>query len=710
MKQHSIEDLKQLFDTGERVDQELFAEMRSNILLVAGQHYTKRTSKFFARLRNTNRLAEVQKLRITKNHIHKITRYYKHSLLSKAPGVKIIPQNAREMQDKKDADLNSAVWEDAKDKYNYKQMVRSWAGEYVDIGEVCTKIFFDPMAGELKGYEPKMMGEEGGETHDYELDEQGQQVPDKGKPVFTGGFVFEPVQGFNLIRSPFAKTMQDSPWHCVRKMADKKDLKIRYAGDKEKLNFITDSEKETYVVFESHKAHYSAKNTELLIMEYYFRPCLKYPEGYFYITTDSGILEEGPLPFGIYPLVWEGFDEYPTTPRARSIIKVARPYQAEINRAASQMATHQITVGDDKVIYQSGTKLAPGALLPGVRGITFQGAPPQILPGRDGGQFLPYITSNIDEMYKACMVEEITLDESGAVDPYTLLFKSASQQQKFSQYTEKFENFLKNVCMKYLELAQHYLDDDSLIQAIGKREMVNIKEFKQSSKLRYSIRLEEQSENIESKLGKQLVLGQALQYVGSKLDSDTLGKMLSSMPYLKDSGIFDDLTLEQENAENDMLALERGEQPQLNEYADNEYYSKKLTNRMKQSDFGYLDPQIKQNYHQYLGDHQGEIQRKQQALTDAKNEYIPIGGALITCSMQIQDSKDPSQSKQVRLPYQALDWLINQLETQGAGLDTLNNMNQESVAQMQQIKQQQAQAQQPQLPQGPPQMGPPGQF
>lgn len=701
MKRYNVEELNHLYDTAERVDEELFSEMRSNLLLVAGRHYSKRTSKFFARLRNTNRLSEMQKLRITKNHVHKISRYYRNAVLAKVPGVVVSPQNDQEMQDRKVAEMNQAAWVDAKNKYKLRDRIREWASNFIDIGEVCVKVFWDPNEGELVGYEPGMLPD----GSDYERDEMGEVVPDKGKPIFSGGFVFETVHGFNLLRSPHAKSMDASPYLIVRKMVDKNELKKRYAEDKEKSKYIEDSEKETYVVFESSKAQYDVNDHDLLIKEYYFKPCLQYPEGYFYIATEFGILEEGPVPFGIYPLVWKGFDEFASTPRAHSIIKVARPYQAEINRAASQMATHQITVGDDKIIYQSGTKLAPGALLPGVRGLTYQGMAPQILPGREGGQFLPYIQSQISEMYQACMLDEINMEESHNLDPYSLLFRSASQQQKFSQYTEKFESFLVELCELYLRMAKVYLPDGYIIQAVGKSEIVNLQEFKSTIPLNYQIKVEPQSDSVDTKLGRQIALNHVLQYVGKQLKPDDIGRIIKNMPFLNNDELFSDLTADQEMVENDMLSIERGEVPEVSPYANNQYYIKRLTHRMKLADYKALDPQIQQIYQMFLKAHEDEEARKVQALMDAKNEFIPVGGAMITCSMHIPDPENPGQTKQVRVPYQALDWLVKKLESQGMGLDKLEDMNQGALAEIAQQMMSERQAQMgPPLPMGPPGM------
>lgn len=155
-------------------------------------------------------------------------------------------------------------------------------------------------------------------------------------------------------------------------MVDVKELEAIYTDEGAK-KIIGEGDSDEFIVFDTNKKQYRSENRQSLVRYHFFRPCKQYPQGYYYISTERGILEDGEIPFGIYPIIWQGFDTYSTNPRGYSIIKIARPYQAEINRASSQAATHQITVGDDKIIYQGGTNLAPGALLPGVRGITYQG-------------------------------------------------------------------------------------------------------------------------------------------------------------------------------------------------------------------------------------------------------------------------------------------------------------------------------------------------
>jgi hypothetical protein len=675
MKKHKLDDLNGIYQESEEADRDLFAEQRSNILLVAGEHYAKTMGKALARVREYSRLAETTKLRLTKNNVHKIVRYYENQILSKAPGVTIRPNNEEELQDRKDAELNLSVWNYYKRRASLKSKIRTWAEHFVQIGEVACKIFWDVTKGDLIGYAPQV-DEQGMELVDPVT---GAPMPDESKPMFSGDFVFETIPAFDLLRSKSAHTMADSPYLIYRKMVEKKLLQAAYAGDTEKLKGIEESDKHTFVVFDQNSQNYSKDDKRVLVKEYYFRPCPQYPKGYFYIATEFAILEEGELPFGIFPILWRGFDEYATTPRGRSIIKVARPYQAEINRASSQLATHQVTVGDDKIIYQGGTKLAPGALLPGVRGITYQGAPPQILSGRDGSQFLNYIVQQTEEMFRAVNMEEVLVEEDKGLDPYSMLYRSMKTQLKFGKYAEKFEEFLQDVCRTFLDLARHYLPDEILIAAVGKAEAVNASEFRKVSPLSYQISVEEQTDAVDTQLGRQITFNHLLQYVGTSLSREDIGRLMKNMPFVNQKEVFSDMTLDYECVQNDMLALERGENVDVNPYAKNDYYVQRLSHRMKQADFRFLDPQIQQNYQMLLQMHEQEIARKVEEEKVAQSEFIPVGGAMIRADMYVPDSKNPEKSVRVEVPYQSLDWLLKRLESQGMNQEALQNMNQQAA-------------------------------
>lgn len=699
MKDLDITKLNQLYRECEETDKDEFTKMRSNVLLSAGEHYTRNVNKHFSRLRETNKLAPSTKLRLTKNHIYRIVKTYTNSIISKAPGVRPVPKNEMEMQDQKSAELNHAVWTDIKERHKIKDKIRKWCEQYVGIGEFAVKVFWDPDKGEHIGYEqavdpitgePQIQIQVDDATGEPQVDLQTgeivqQPLPDKDKPVMSGDLNFEVIPAYNLLRPPECRDMEAAEHLCIRKLVSTKGLEKKYADQPDKLKHIKKTREDEFIIFDSNKASYRKTKEETMLRELYFRPCKDMPSGYYYMFTEYGVLEEGEIPFGLFPILWVGFDEYISKPRAKSIISVARPYQAEVNRSASQEATHQVTLGDDKILYQSGSKLSQGALLPGVRGVSYNGAPPTILPGRTGAQFGDYTQRTISEMYQACLLDEATAEKAYQMEPQTLLFRTISQKAVFVPYIEKWERFLCDLVELALENCRHYLPDEALVAAIGKNEAINISEFRATTKLCYRMVLEPVSDDAETMLGKQLNYQSILQYVGKNLDESVIGKMIKNMPYVNNEDNFSDLTINEDNVNNDMLAMERGDPPQMSPNDDNVFYIKKLTHRMKQADFRFLNQQIQTMYQQFLQAHQQEEARKADEIKRAQAGFIPIDGPMVAVDMYVENEDPSKQPKRWRAPQKALEWLLNQMQAQGDSMEKMEQMEQASLAQISQM-------------------------
>lgn len=673
-KKLDLAELNKRYQEGESCDSELFSEQRSNVLLVAGEHYTKLGSKFWNKVRDNRQINPDQKLRLTKNHTQKITKLYKNNITSHAPWVSPVPKNDNELQDRKAAELNKAVWEDMRDRQKLKKKVREWVGDYIDIGECFVKVYFDPNAGEIRGYEQEINAE----TGEPEFDEMGQPV--KGKPLFTGEIKFERYYAFNAMRAPSAKSMDDSPYIILRKMSAISDLMAIVGEDEDKKKALQESSKDTFIVFSGTNGEYTKSKDEILVCEQYIKPCLDYPNGYFYIHTPHGILFEGELPSGIFPVLYVGFDEHATTPRARSIIKVIRPYQAEVNRSASKIAEHQVTLGDDKIVFSAGSKVTHGGQLPGVRGIAVSGPPPAVIPGRSGEQYLGYMNSQIDEMYGVANLREDAEEVKAGVEPMAQLWSAIRDKKKFSIYGEKFEDFLKEICETALAYAKFYYDDSHLVPAIGRREYINIAEFKSQEKLCYQIKVEARGDDVETQMGKQLQLNTILQYAGKTMDKSDIGRMLRSMPFMNGEEAFGDLTLDYDNATNVILALDRGEAVSANESDNHPYMIKKLVHRMRQGDFRLLDPLIQANYVRLKSEHEAIEAFLQDKIQNAKSGYIPTGGYMVTCDFYVNDPMDPSKTKRAKLPYESMEWLLKRLEEQGSSLERLEGMQSSMLA------------------------------
>jgi hypothetical protein len=661
-----VADLNQLYNDAETYSHELFAEMRSNILLVSGNHYTRRGHRFWRSLRSSENLSRQQKLRLTKNHLQKIIKSYQNNLVNLSPGVSIGPNNEREMQDIKSADLNGAVWEDIKRTHKIKGFTRSLAKDFLEIGEFWVKIFYDTSAGKFLGDYPEIDQETGLPV----LDEDENIIE---SPQFAGDLVFERVHGFNMLVDPDARSYEEARWVVVRKMLPVRDLRYRYRDDPGKLSYINKSAESTYKVFDGNSGKYLDSKGMTMVREYYFRPNSEYPNGYYYIATEAGVLHHGELPLGLWPFVYKGFDELTTSARAYSLIKQLRPYQAEINRSGSKIAEHQITIGDDKVVTQSGATLSPGAIAHGVKHIKTNGQI-TVIPGRSGEQYLPYMQSQITEMYQVAGVVEDSQKETNQLDPYALLFRSLKEKKSYTVYSDKFEEGLVEMAELALRLKRAYITDEELIPMIGKNEYVNIQEFRQSIDLSYQIKIDPQANDIETKMGKQLTFNQILQYVGPQMAQKDVGKLIKMSPYANSEKGFDEFTIDYEIATNVILALDRGEYPEVQESEDHVYMQRKLNHRKKQPDFVLLPDQIKGNYDRRINEHKGVHQKMQQEAARLSAGFIPTGGYLVTCDFYVPDAEKPEQSKRARVPYESLAHLLKVIEQQGMTQATLQKL------------------------------------
>lgn len=663
---YTAKELDKNYLMAESVDKETFAEMRSSLLMVSGEQYTKKDSNFYRRIRDTKDLSKEQKLRLVKNHTRKICQIYANNITSANPNVGFTPKDESSTHDRKAAELNKSVWADAWDRYKLSHQVDEWVDSYVQIGEVHLKIFWDPNKGYVSGYEPMVDPETGEQV----FDENFMPVADESKPVMSGEFVFEEIYGFNLLRPPEAKSLDEAEWLGIRKMVDRQVL-LKQFPDKKEL--ITEDADETYTVFNPNKGNYEQSSKQTMLREFYYRPSQKFPNGYFYICTKNGTLTEGELPAGVFPIVSQCFDRLKTTPRGRSPVKTMRPFQAEINRAASKIAEHQITVGDDKLLIQNGTKVSAGATVHGIKAVSVTGVEPKFLAGRDGSQYLAYMQSNIAEMYQVMMVQEDSEFKESNVDPYTLLFRSARDKKRFQRYIKGFETFLVNTVKVYLQLAKKQLPDDAAILAFGKSEQINIPEFRSVNDVCYEIKIESQAEDIETKLGKQLVQNHILQYAGSQLDKSEIGKIIRQMPYVNNDEAFDDLTIDYDSVTNDILALDRGEQPPVGQYDNHQYMIKKLSLRMRKPDFKYLDPQIQSSYVQKIALHQEFDAKNKMAIQQMEQQFIPMTGALIPVDFYVNAPNSTGGTKQVKvkIPYDAINHLMKMIEAQGTPLQSL---------------------------------------
>jgi hypothetical protein len=643
MPKFTLDKLNRMYRNSKHCDERTFAEQRTNILLRSGDHYNRK-AKSTDDLRSKGSVNRQEKIRLVKNHIHRITNLFINSILEGNPSIEATPFNDNELSDVKNAEMSNSVLRWVKDTNDWSRKQEKLVHDFIVIGETWAKIRFDYNKGPIVAQD------------------------EKGEPVRAGEFVIDRVFAFDLKRDPTAREASECQWWIHEQMVDIDELKDTVKKlSPENVEKLTPSvAKANYKIFDGNSGSYGDMKNQVAVRELFYKPSSRYPKGYFVMFVDEFIITEGELPFGIFPLVGEGFDEMTTSPRHTSIIKVCRPYQVEINRASSKQAEHQITLGDDKVFIQKGTKLSSGGLLNGVRAIQYTGAMPIIQPGRTGEHLAPYGQAQVAEMYEACGLSSILEDKvPQAGDPFQLLFRSMKEKKRFVKYVGKYERFEVDLFSKVIQMAKAYLDDGHMIKIAGRSEAVNIPEFRRMDDSGFQIKVIPQSGDVETKFGKILSLTQVMQYAGSSLSPDQLGNVIRELPTGNKEQAFSSLTADSDNAKNDILAMDRGEPVPINPHDNHQFYIQSLTHRIKKSDFRFLEPQVQDLYFQKLAQHELALQQQQQAIQQQSMGMIPSGGFLTTVNAS-WNNPATGRVERIKVPSEAVKWLVDKLNGQGA--------------------------------------------
>jgi hypothetical protein len=116
------------------------------------------------------------------------------------------------------------------------------------------------------------------------------------------------------------------------------------------------------------------------------------------------------------------------------------------------------------------------------------------------------------------------------------------------------------------------------------------------------------------------------------------------------------------------------------------YYIKRLKHRMKRRDFKLLPLNVQRNYHVKLQQHQEMYVKEKQEAEKAKAGFIPSGGMMVSCDFYVPgvNGKEP---KRLRVPSEALSWLMDKLKSQGFVEEELNQMDLASQAEIGQMGQ-----------------------
>ena len=681
-------DYNKLFEESKTSLGEHLAEQRSFVNLFHGNHFAKK-HKTLTRAIEKAPLSEETKIRITKNHINSAVRVIINHIHSLAPTGVVSPKNPLELQDQKAAQIHKNILEDWKIQNKVEGQIRKWVYDYIVPGECFLHIYWDPNIGRKILPSPT-----------YNIDGTVSINP----PFFEGDAVTERIFPWDARIDPEAKSFEEARWVGFEKMADPESVRALNPENPDIDEAIKTDQDETYKIFDTNSGTYKSCKGKVLLRTIYYRPTMERPNGWFSIFTKNVTVIEGELPIDatgnvFFPIKYVGFDDIPTSARSTSLIRQVRSEQMEINRCASSIAHTQLTLGFDKLVVATGGEVESGGTKSGVRILRVPGGKQNAdyIHGRSGEQFLSTLQYNVSELYNKLGVPEKWEEKAADADMMAMLYKNMKQKAVFSLPAKKFADFLIEVFEDILRLKKAYLSDEAYFKIVGRDEYVNIDEFRSLDDVRYQIKVEEGTEDLDTRFGRYITMTQVMQYMGGNMDDNMKGLIIRALPFANTDEITSELTMQYDNAKNILLALDRGEQPEVSEIADPLYMAKMLNARIFKPDFKFLNPQIQQTYYMQRDQYNQIYAQKAAQVEAAKQGFIPADGPTVPVDGMYEnhDPNNPSKTKRVQFPLVALNWLKDKLEAQGAVIDPLMGLGLEQQAQI---------AQQLQEMQGPPPM------
>jgi len=652
--------LKKLYDEAVDCDKALFAEQRVNILLKNGEHYKKSEAGAF-NSRSKNRSEKEAKIRLVKNHIHRVVNVYENSILENNPSVTVVPYNDSEIHDMKAAELNNAVLSWVKETNDWEEAQEDFVNDFIVEGEMYAKIRFDYSKGENVG-----------------------QDPETGEVLYAGEFVIERIMPYDLKRDADAKTMRETRFMIETKLMNMPDfLELVTSIAPEKYDEVMKYYKSPKMsVFDSSTGRYKEVRGKVEVRLFFWKPSKKNPMGSFTVCTDKVLIGSVPLPLGIFPIVYGGFDKLTNSPRSSSIIRVVKPFQVEYNRVNSKMAEHQITLGDDRVYIQNGSKLTGGKVKSGVREYHVTGQAPIVQQGRSGAQYLDYGKDTKADLYEAANIDYVMMNKQPSGDSFQMLFAAMKDKKKFVKYVNKYNRFEVNVFKTVLKMAKHYLSPQHVINVAGKKEAINVEEFKSLKDTGFEFKVEASNGDIESKFGKVLSLTHVLQYAGGSLGPAQIGQVIKALPYGNEARAFNTITVKSENVENLILSLDRGEYVPTLRYDDHQIILEALYNRIKSSDFLTLPPEVQGLYERKIMEQEEVLAMQTQELAQSQMGIIPAGGFLTTVNASWNDPAT-GKTQRIKVPAESVKWLVEKLTQQGAMGNQLSQLPPQAVIDIQ---------------------------
>lgn len=691
----NVATLDQWRERGRVKDENHFSEQRIHAQLVACKHfkYQNMTLPSHIYLDRDGKTS----VEIPINYLGKYARIKQNKLVMHAPMVHIVDKSGNERVDRSAADLAQKIWADIVYRHEFKHIIKDWAFDYTVLGECIARISWDPQKGTPVQSIPNNMidisnnssrGAEDGIVGDVGPSSS-ESLESTTVTMFSGDLSIERVEPWNLIRPEECKDIKDAEWLCIDRFINRDTIKSWFPNDADMQNKISASmgnESATSFMYDMSQGFYEAQNL-VRVSEMYFRPCAKYPYGYYIFFTNNTILYNGELPFGIFPILHRGQLRTNSNPRGHSLLRDGKPIQAEINRCFGQAIEHSLSLGDDKIFLPEGSKIPKTVKEPGCR-ILFYSSPlnfkePVIVSGRTGMQHVEQGFKFIDIMKD--LFNEVDPNAAGSPTPTRagtqnimgMLFSSSQDREKNAFYASDFEDFLVRTCDCILKIVRNFYTDEQLMTALGESDFASAEDFK-NHKLRDTIEVEPTTHSTFNTFGRQHVFDVAMQYASKYLQPKDVGLILQAMPLGNKDVAFQGLVFDQKIADGLIRNLDNGRDIPINPLGEDiPFMIKNLISRIKDPGFINKPPFIQELYNKKLMEYQQIEAQQQQLQMQLDKQMIPVDGPLVKIgTMNVPNTTGGSKATvPLRLPEGALKWLREALDQRGMTQERLVGMD-----------------------------------
>lgn len=686
----SVNDVSRLITESINIDRDHCNEIIRCQKYFVGKHYKKDEKGFITAYVNNdfkNKQDDMHKKTI--NMIWRSSCDLQNKLASYKMSVTFTPRDGENIEAVMGARICNSILDQVRDSNCMDTEEKKLRHVVVNEGEGCLMWFFDTMKGNfLKTYSHKSSRKKiTSKSFDkiVKAENDGTDLETWSSfnftPDYSGELVYKRIPNTNILRPPDCTNMDRAEWLGFYEIMNMRDLKL-LVKDKNVWDYLLSSSRNMNLfTFNSMKNKYTYKQPGLYqdVAFIFFRPGGNLPRGYYFVHCNGIILFQGELPYGVFPIAYEGVYEKNDSPRHFGYPhNLIEPQQA-LNATKSKISNQKHKLGDTKILHSNNVKV--GDL--NVQGVTHipvqdQGdlqnpnGKPFIheIKAKSGEEYVNIFNSEMESfrfMSKSNLLEDPlnTQKQKKSGDFLQQFFMSVKEKGSFNEYSDTYVSLLKKSAKIVVKLAKNYYDERNLVPLVKGQDAINVKNFKKIMDLDKLVKLDEQDDSIESKMGQHAIFQTLIQYGGKHFQEnpEQLGMLIKTAPLGNFEELYSNMTQPLKVAENVVLKVMNGVVPKPMPYQDYKIILAKLGSETLKPYYERLSEKEKAVYQKAIELYtQAEAELAQQIKAMEADE-IPLTGMGVKVDLHTKDA-DTKRSQKVVIPQDAIEWLIQRAQQQ----------------------------------------------